>query len=200
MAKNLDAQRCQHMAETILNRTTNPLVRLARWYAVKLAQENGTTHTRAVRDALKTDGIIPDTIDDRWLGSVFPRCPLFLPTGETLPVEDEGRNIHKGRDTRVWTIPGHYRHVQLPRPSFDAQDYFAQRISSVDKLLRDAAYKLRSGFTIQVGALGSITLTAGDATIHHTTLEGALVELLGAQNRAEPAQNREEGHAPGGDV
>lgn len=168
--------------QLILNKTSNPLVKRARYEALLLAKEKGTTNTRAVRQVMRDKDLIPEHIDDRWLGGVFPKCKLFEDTGETIEVADEERNIHKGRDSKVWRIAPDFRGVELPdAPTDDLSDYFAQRTSHVDKLLRHAAYTLKSGYAIHVGPAGTILIDTGDKTVRHTTLEGALVELIGEE-------------------
>lgn len=94
-------------AMTVLKATRMRHIRKAREIAIELIEEDGETHSRAVRDVMIARGELDTGIKDYWLGAVF-RTKDFAWTGRYfLPPEPpprKGKNIHAWRPCKIWTL------------------------------------------------------------------------------------------------
>lgn len=128
-------------AMTLLNKSKNPLVLRARYEAIKICQRKETTHSREVRETMDLKGLLHDVADDRWMGSIF-LAEFFEDTGQTVAVQDKARNIHKGRDSKLWRLKELYKDIQLP--PLDALPHIEAtvRLSRIDQLLREAQTRI----------------------------------------------------------
>lgn len=128
-------------AMKLLNKTKSPILIWARWQAIELCRQKGTTHTREVRDALAFRGVLPEASDERWMGALF-NCEFFEDTGATVEVKDETRNIHAGRDSKLWRLKDAYKNIQLPEPQELPQPQKKVRLSRMDQLVRDVQMRI----------------------------------------------------------
>lgn len=139
----------------LLNKTKNPLLVRARYEAIELCKKkkDGTTHTREVRDVMKMKGVIEDIADDRWMGALF-NTDFFEDTGETVAVADDERNIHGGRDVKLWRLKELYRKITLPEPGALPPVKKKVRLGRMDQLLRDVQMRVgESALTIRCSSL-----------------------------------------------
>lgn len=137
----------------LLNKSKNPLVVRARYEAIELCRRKGTTHTREVREVMAFKGVLQEVADDRWMGSIFS-SEFFEDTGETVEVSDEERNIHKGRDVKLWRLKELYKDIQLPEPRDLPQVEKKVRLSRMDQLVREVQMRIgEEGLLIRVTGL-----------------------------------------------
>lgn len=117
------------------NGSRKGLIEYARYLARQYLRVHGTIHSRIVRKLCSDAGVLPDNIDDRWLGAVF-HSKLFVYTGKDFQYEDRARNCHVGRTTKIWTEhPAVAQEVLFcpPKPS-----YLAPTVTIDDRKLAEA--------------------------------------------------------------
>lgn len=137
----------------LLMKSKNPLVIRARYEAIELCKKKGTTHTREVREVMAFKGVLQEVADDRWMGSIFT-AEFFEDTGETVPVSDEERNIHKGRDVKLWRLKEIYKDIQLPEPTDLPAVEKKVRLNRMDQLVREVQMRIgEEGLLIRVAGL-----------------------------------------------
>lgn len=100
-------------ALALLKRTKTDLINEAREIAVRICFERGEVHSRLVRGEMAKRSRLSGE-NERWLGAVFAD-PIFESTGRTVMVDDDERNIHRGRVVKVWRLrsPGAAKSMSL---------------------------------------------------------------------------------------
>lgn len=77
------------------------------YFAIKIAKQNLTVHTREIRAAMEARGIIgPDTGPEYWLAAVPTRLRregLLRDTGQKYKYSNAARNIHE-RGITIWAL------------------------------------------------------------------------------------------------
>jgi hypothetical protein len=103
----MEPTRSAEEALRVLKEHRSALVLQGRAIARRQCIEYGTSHSRSVRAEMIRLGHLDEatSTDERWLGAVFADN-VFEKTGETLMVEDDRRNIHRGRPVQVWRLAG----------------------------------------------------------------------------------------------
>lgn len=81
------------------------LIARARTEAVLLCQQNGKTHSRAVRAKMAALGLLDSGGSEFWLGAIF-RDGRFEWTGEFFTYSDSARNVHE-RTIKLWRLRTH---------------------------------------------------------------------------------------------
>lgn len=155
----------QVQALKLLTKTKNPILIWARWQAIQLCQQNETTYTRQVRDALALRGLLGDVGDERWLGAIF-NAEFFVDTGTYVAIADKDRNIHSGRDVKLWRLNELYKDIQLPEPSALPPIDVRIRLSRTEQLIRDVQMALgETKLQLQFGALSELKNPLEDPAI-----------------------------------
>lgn len=161
-------------ALTVLKKSRSALLERARYEAVILCQHDKLrmTYSRAVRDAMERKGVLPAYLDERWMGALFA-CEFFESTTITVPVQDSRRNIHRGRDARMWRLKEEWAEVTLTEPPPPEQYVAQERVGHMDKMLR-LARMAHGNFTMRVDDLGVYIETYTGGSWKGPTLEGVL--------------------------
>lgn len=91
-------------AMTVLNQYRAYLIQYGRYVATLICKEHGTVHSRQVRQALASQGLITDPqLGEHWLGAVFNNS-RFRWTRQFHVYSDPTRNIHE-RTIKLWCLP-----------------------------------------------------------------------------------------------
>ena len=77
-----------------------------KYFAIKIAKQNSTVHSREVRAEIEKTGLLDPEKSEHWLGTVFQklRDEGFIKwSGHYYKYRDRERNIHN-REVKLWMI------------------------------------------------------------------------------------------------
>ena len=123
-------------AMAVLKKYRGFLIKRGQYEAAVIAKSEGGVYSRQVRQRMKELGFLVPGIGEYWLGAVFNKSTLFMPTGDTITPpnleEKKDGNTHAGHPTHIWAlVPG------ADFPEKVEPDYIPERVITQEEIVAE---------------------------------------------------------------